>query len=71
MRDKKSAPRDALPDNFAPFEELWCFWDTHSSADYDDVMGRSKPSCERLRSPNTRSRQPIFAALRRAVELIR
>jgi len=38
MRDKKLAPRDILPDNFATLEELWDFWDTHSSADYEDTM---------------------------------
>lgn len=38
MRDKKSVTRDALPDDFATLEEFWGFWDTHSSADYEDVM---------------------------------
>jgi hypothetical protein len=38
MPDKKSATRDVLPDDFATLEELWGFWDTHSSADYEDVM---------------------------------
>ena len=38
MRDKESATRDALPENFSTLEELWGFWDTHSSADYEDVM---------------------------------
>ena len=38
MRDKNAAPRDTLPDNFTTFEELGSFWDTHSSADYEDVM---------------------------------
>ena len=38
MRDKKLPPRDTLPDNFTTLEELWGFWDTHSSADYEDVM---------------------------------
>jgi hypothetical protein len=38
MRDKKLPPRDTLPDNFTTLEELWDFWDTHSSADYEDVM---------------------------------
>ena len=37
--DKKSAPQsDILPDNFDSLEELWGGWDTHSSADYEDVM---------------------------------
>ncbi len=38
MRDKKIATRDLLPDDFATIEEFWGFWDTHSSADYEDVM---------------------------------
>ncbi len=38
MRDKKVASRDLLPDNFASLEDFWGFWDTHSSADYEDVM---------------------------------
>lgn len=38
MRDKKSAALDVLPDNFTTLEEFWGFWDTHSSADYEDVM---------------------------------
>jgi hypothetical protein len=27
-----------LPENFDSFEEFWRFWDTHSSADYEDFM---------------------------------
>ncbi len=38
MRDKKLEPRDVLPDNFTTLEEFWGFWDTHSSADYEDNM---------------------------------
>lgn len=38
MRDKELATRDALPENFDTLEELWEFWDTHSSADYEDAM---------------------------------
>ena len=38
MRDKGSAPRDTLPENFSTLDELWEFWDTHSSADYEDTM---------------------------------
>lgn len=37
MRDKKQASRDVLPENFTTLEEFWGFWDTHSSADYEDV----------------------------------
>jgi hypothetical protein len=38
MQDKERVPRDMLPEDFATIEELWSFWDTHSSADYEDVM---------------------------------
>lgn len=38
MSDKKSAPKDVLPESFSTLEELSDFWDTHSSADYEDVM---------------------------------
>jgi hypothetical protein len=38
MSDKESMARDVLPENFDTVEELWSFWDTHSSADYEDVM---------------------------------
>ena len=38
MRDKELATRDTLPENFSTLEELWGFWDTHSSADYEDAM---------------------------------
>ncbi len=27
-----------LPENFDSLEELWSFWDTHSSADYEEFM---------------------------------
>jgi hypothetical protein len=38
MSDEESMARDMLPENFDTVEELWSFWDTHSSADYEDVM---------------------------------
>ena len=38
MQDKGLAPRDALPESFSTLDELWEFWDTHSSADYEDLM---------------------------------
>ena len=38
MQDEKLVPSDALPENFNTLEELWGFWDTHSSADYEDDM---------------------------------
>jgi hypothetical protein len=38
MRDKKTATRDALPEDFATLGEFWEFWDSHSSADYEDAM---------------------------------
>jgi hypothetical protein len=30
--------RDPLPEGFNTLEEFWVFWDTHSAADYEDVM---------------------------------
>jgi hypothetical protein len=30
--------QDVLPENFTTLEKLWGFWDTHSSADYEDTM---------------------------------
>jgi hypothetical protein len=38
MQDKKRVPKDVLPEDFATIEAFWSFWDTHSSADYEDVM---------------------------------
>jgi hypothetical protein len=38
MQDEELASKDILPENFSTLEELWDFWDTHSSADYEDVM---------------------------------
>jgi hypothetical protein len=38
MSDRESMARDVLPENFDTVEELWGFWDTHSSADYEDFM---------------------------------
>jgi hypothetical protein len=38
MHDKKSAPKDILPESFTTLEELSDFWDTHSSADYEQDM---------------------------------
>lgn len=29
---------DTLPDNFDSIEAFWEFWDTHSTADYEDLM---------------------------------
>ncbi|MGD8624389.1 MAG: CopG family antitoxin [Anaerolineae bacterium] len=34
MRDK----REPIPESFDAIEEFWQFWDTHSSADYEDLM---------------------------------
>jgi len=38
-RGKKPArDRDRLPENFQSLDEFWSFWDTHSTADYEDTM---------------------------------
>lgn len=36
MRDNKE--KEILPENFKTLEELEQFWDTHSTADYEDEM---------------------------------
>lgn len=39
MESKRDlAQIDTLPENFDSFATFWEFWDTHSSADYEDVM---------------------------------
>ena len=38
MQGKESTPKDILPDDFSTLEEFSAFWDTHSSADYEEVM---------------------------------
>ena len=35
---RKKRQHDELPDNFDSLEEFWTFWDTHSTADYEDLM---------------------------------
>ena len=35
---KKSKQRDPIPDSFSSIEEAAEFWDTHSLADYEDLM---------------------------------
>jgi hypothetical protein len=39
MQNKKDLEQlDKLPENFDTIEQFWSFWDTHSSADYEDFM---------------------------------
>jgi hypothetical protein len=38
MPDKKTPPKDVLPESFSTLEELSEFWDTHSTADYEDIL---------------------------------
>jgi hypothetical protein len=38
QNEKDLTQSDMLPENFDSFEEFWRFWDTHSSADYEDFM---------------------------------
>jgi hypothetical protein len=35
---KQTIQRDHLPEDFGSLEEFWAFWDTHSTADYEDQM---------------------------------
>ncbi len=36
--NKQASKRDPLPENFNSLGEFWAFWDTHSTADYEDLM---------------------------------
>ncbi len=36
--------RDPIPENFRTLEELWDFWDTHSTADYPEFLKPVKVS---------------------------
>lgn len=38
MQDPEQSQRDELPESFDSLQELQDFWDTHSSADYEDCM---------------------------------
>jgi hypothetical protein len=38
MQGKTRVAQDVLPDNFETLDEFWGFWDTHSSADFEDAM---------------------------------
>jgi hypothetical protein len=39
MQNKKDLTQsNTLPENFDSLEEFWGFWDTHSSADYENFM---------------------------------
>ncbi|MBN1359989.1 MAG: hypothetical protein JW993_05325 [Sedimentisphaerales bacterium] len=38
MQGEGSESRDVLPESFNTLEELSDFWDSHSSADYEDAM---------------------------------
>ena len=35
---------DPIPENFRTLEELWDFWDTHSTADYPELLKPVKVS---------------------------
>jgi len=38
MQNNELGTKDILPENFTSLEEFSEFWDTHSSADYEDDM---------------------------------
>ncbi|MBN1508496.1 MAG: hypothetical protein JW955_16725 [Sedimentisphaerales bacterium] len=38
MQDREPARKDVLPESFETLEELSDFWDTHSTADYEEDM---------------------------------
>ena len=37
-KNKKTKTRDPLPESFESISEAAAFWDTHDSADYEDMM---------------------------------
>jgi len=37
-KNKKTNSRDPLPESFDSISEAAAFWDTHDSADYEDMM---------------------------------
>jgi len=39
---KGKKQRDPIPENFDSLEEFWAFWDTHSLADYEDLLREVK-----------------------------
>jgi hypothetical protein len=38
MQDQDKKSKDVLPENFNTLEEFSEFWDTHSTADYEEIM---------------------------------
>ena len=38
MHDDEQTPKNVLPDNFTSLDEFLEFWDTHSSADFEQSM---------------------------------
>jgi hypothetical protein len=38
MAESNKQRRDTLPEDFASLDEFWDFWDSHSTADYEDLM---------------------------------
>ena len=42
--NKSEIKRDPIPENFRTLEELWEFWDTHSTADYPEFLKPVKVS---------------------------
>ncbi len=38
QRKMRAHQRDPLPEDFGSLQEFWAFWDTHSTADYEDFM---------------------------------
>ena len=38
MSNEAQQLQNTLPENFESLDEFWDFWDTHSSADFEDEM---------------------------------
>ncbi len=44
VASKPKMKRDPIPENFRTLDELWDFWDTHSTADYPEFLKPVKVS---------------------------
>jgi len=60
QKNSNQSVQDTLPENFDSSEEFWDFWDTHSSADYEDSM---EPVEFEIELSSTKTYLPISKAL--------
>ena len=62
---RQQTQKDKLPENFDNLNDFWGFWDTHSTADYEDEMEEVDVNVD-LSSSKT-----YFAVARNLVQPIR